>query len=423
MRASQGDDRDSAVPTRHGPPGWHGPLGWHSPPGPPWSGWRGGPWQGAPWQSGPGRRRRLLWSARVAGAVLLALIQLVGTHVVAVHQPGSRPLDVVGVVLLVAGPALLLTLGRSPGPVAAAVAALAIAYFALGYPWGPVLVSPALAFVFATAAGARWWTWGSGAAVIIGAAGWGLPAGDWLRPAAVAAWTAVVILVGEGLRVRRERFAARRREWEAQRREARDQERLDLARDIHDVVAHSLSLINVRASIALHLADRRPEELRPALEAVKQASHEALGEVRELLGVLRQDVPVTPGEPFERLPGLVEDARGMGLEVTLDAELGGPPSPAVQRVAYRVVQEALTNAVRHSGARHADVRIARSEGNVVVEVHDDGSGLRGAEPGSGLRGMRERVEAAGGTLTLTDAGGLLIRAALPEDGIGPEGRK
>lgn len=387
MRASQGDDRYGAVPLGHWPPPWH---------------------------SGAGRARRLRWPARLAGAVLLALIQLVGTHVAAAHQQAARSLDVVGIVLLIAGPALLLALSRSPGPVAAAVVAVTIAYFALGYPWGPVLISPALAFVFATAAGVRRWTWASGAVVIVGAAVWGLPSGDWLRPAAVAAWTAVVVLVGEGLRVRRERFAARRREWEARRREARDQERLDLARDIHDVVAHSLSLINVRANVALHLAERRPEELRPALEAIRQASHEALGEVRELLGVLRQDVPVTPGEPLERVPALVEDARGTGLEVTLAAELDPPPSPALQRIAYRVVQEALTNTVRHAGAARAAVRIVRGDGNVVVEVRDDGSGLRGAAPGSGLRGMRERVEAAGGTLTLADDGGLLVRAVLPE---------
>ena len=387
MRARQDDDGEGLVPDGRAASSWHG-----------------GPW----------RHRRLPWPARLAGAIVLALVQLAGTHVASVHQTGARPLDVVGIILLAAGPALLLALRWRPGPVAAAVAAVTIVYFALGYPWGPVLISPALAFLFATAAGARRWTWASGAVVIAGAAAWGLPSGDWLRPAAVAAWTAVVVLIGEGLRVRRERLAARRREWEARRREARDQERLDLARDIHDVVAHSLSLINVRASVALHLAERRPEELRPALEAIKQASHEALGEVRELLGVLRQDVPVTPGAPLERVPALIEDARGTGLDVTLDAELDPPPSPALQRIVYRVVQEGLTNTVRHAGAQRVHVRIARRDGSISVEVHDDGSGLRGAAVGSGLRGMRERVEAAGGTLTLTDDGGLLVRALLPE---------
>lgn len=375
-------------------------------------------WQGAPWHGSaphvPWRGGAVPWSARVVGAAVLAAVQLIGTHVVSLRQPGAHPVDVVAVVLLVAGPALLLVLPRRPGPIAAGICALTVVYFALGYAWGPVLLSPAFALISATAAGARPWTWTSGAVLTLAAAAWALPAGDWLRPAAVLAWTAVVIFLGEGLRVRRERFAARRREWDARRREARDQERLELARDIHDVVAHSLSLINVRASVALHLADRRPEELKPALEAIKQASHEALGEVRELLGVLRQDVPVTPGEPLERVTALVEDARGTGLEVTLDDGLIPPPSPALQRVAYRVVQESLTNAVRHSGARKAEVRLSREDGRVVVEVHDDGAGLRGATPGSGLRGMRERVEAAGGTLTLIDDGGLGIRAELPE---------
>lgn len=246
------------------------------------------------------------------------------------------------------------------------------------------------------------------------ATAWALASGEWIKAAAVAAWTAVVVLLGEGLRVRRERIAARRHAWEAHRREARDQERLELARDIHDVVAHSLSLINVRASVALHLAERRPEELVPALEAIRHASHEALGEVRELLGVLRQDAPVTPDDPLARLPGLVEDARGTGLAVVFDARLDPPPSAVVQRVVHRVVQEALTNTVRHSGAGSATVQIRRQSGRVVVEVHDDGRGLRGAVPGAGLTGMRERVESVGGTLILEDDAGLRVRAELPD---------
>ncbi|WP_413250314.1 sensor histidine kinase [Sinomonas flava] len=360
--------------------------------------------------------RRPPWPFRVAGVAVLALVQVLGTHGAAVRQPDARAVDLVAVLLLVAGPALLLALPRWPGPAAAAAVAVTIAYFALGDPWGPVLAAPAIALVLATAAGARLWAWSGGAAFVAAAAAWAAPSGEWLRVAAVGAWAAVVLLLGEGLRVRRERFAARRREWEAHRRQARDQERLELARDIHDVVAHSLSLINVRASVALHLADRRPEELLPALEAIKNASHEALGEVRELLGVLRQDAPVGRDEPLDRVPALVEDARGTGLEVTLTAQLDPPPSPAIQRIVHRVVQEAFTNTVRHAGARTAAVRIAREGGAVVVEVHDDGSGLRGAPPGSGLTGMRERVEAAGGSLTLADDAGLHLRAELPEAG-------
>ena len=145
--------------------------------------------------------------------------------------------------------------------------------------------------------------------------------------------------------------------------------------------------------------------------------------MRELLGVLRQDAPTTPGDPLERLPALVEDARGAGLAATLDAGLDPPPSPAVARIAYRVVQEALTNAVRHAGARRVRVTLVREGGRVVVEVYDDGAGLRGAVPGAGLRGMRERVEAVGGRLALQDDGGLRVRAELPEVGgtRGPEG--
>ncbi|MDP9883227.1 signal transduction histidine kinase [Sinomonas atrocyanea] len=358
--------------------------------------------------------RRAPWPIRVAAVAVLALVQVFGTHGAAFRQPGARPVDAFAVILLVAGPALLLALARTPGPAAAAIVAVTLVYFGLGYPWGPVLASPALGLALATAAGARRWTWAAGLTVVAAAAAWTLPAGNWLGAGAAAAWTGIVLLLGEGLRVRRERAAARRREWESHRREVRDQERLELARDIHDIVAHSLSLINVRASVALHLAEKNPAELVPALEAIKHTSHEALGEVRELLGVLRQDAPVTPEDPLGRIPGLIEDARGTGLEVTLDARLDPPPSSSIQRVVHRVVQEALTNSVRHAGAHRADVRIGREGGRVVVEVHDDGTGLRGSLPGAGITGMRERVESLGGTLLLTDDGGLRVHAELPE---------
>jgi signal transduction histidine kinase len=345
---------------------------------------------------------------------VLALVQVAGTHGAAFRQPEAHPVDALAVVLLLAGPALLLVLPPRPGPVAAAVVAMTLVYFSLGYPWGPVLASPALALALATAAGARRWTWPAGLAVVVAAAAWTLPGGDWLGAGAAAAWTVVVLLIGEGLRVSRERAAARRREWEAHRREVRDQERLELARDIHDIVAHSLSLINVRASVALHLAEKNPGELVPALEAIKHTSHEALGEVRGLLGVLRQDAPVTPEDPLGRIPGLIEDARGTGLEVTLEARLDPPPSSPLQRVVHRVVQEALTNTVRHAGARRVEVRIVREGGHVVVDVHDDGAGLRGSLPGAGITGMRERVESLGGTLVLTEDAGVRVHAELPE---------
>lgn len=360
--------------------------------------------------------RRPPWSIRVAAAVVLAVIQVAGTHGAAFRQPEARAVDALAVVLLAAGPALLLAIAWKPGPAAAAIVGVTLIYFALGYPWGPVLAAPALALVFATAGGARRWTWTAGGAMIAAAAAWSLPDGDWLRAGAVSAWTVVVLLLGEGMRVRRERIAERRRAWDARRREARDQERLELARDIHDVVAHSLSLINVRASVALHLAEKKPEELVPALEAIKHASHDALGEVRELLGVLRQDAPVTPEDPLGRIPGLIDDARGTGLSVTFDAALDPPPSASIQRVVHRVVQEALTNTVRHAGARRAEVRIEREGGRIVVDVHDDGTGLRGSAPGAGLTGMRERVESAGGTLLLSDDGGLRVHVELPEQG-------
>ncbi|WP_217496244.1 sensor histidine kinase [Arthrobacter sp. 24S4-2] len=205
----------------------------------------------------------------------------------------------------------------------------------------------------------------------------------------------------------------RRRQRESREQAARDEYRLALARDIHDVVAHSLSLINVRASVALHLGDRDPDQFRPALEAIKAASKESLDEVRQLLGVLRDDAPLRPaaGPGLGKLPELAENARRTGLDVTLDVRLGPgaggplsePAGAALEEAAYRIVQEALTNVVRHAGAARAAVVLEVPDdgpdaGRLTVTVDDDGRGASGAPEGNGLTGMRERVAALGGTV-------------------------
>ncbi|MGO4433993.1 sensor histidine kinase [Paenarthrobacter sp. RAF9] len=238
-----------------------------------------------------------------------------------------------------------------------------------------------------------------------------------VRASAGVAWAVILVLLGQGFRRRSERFAEYRRRREEAQKAERDEYRLTLARDIHDVVAHSLSMINVQASVALHVGADDPEKLRPALEAIKAASKESLTEVRQLLGVLREDVPLAPAArpTLARVPELVRNAQVGGLRVTLEDNADHPGvGPAQQEAAYRIIQEALTNVGRHSGARSAVVRIAQTDRELEVTIDDDGAGMGGALPGNGLTGMRERAVALGGSFTLHSLEpGLRVQATLP----------
>lgn len=206
--------------------------------------------------------------------------------------------------------------------------------------------------------------------------------------------------------------AEQRAEEEAWRRAT--EERLRIAREVHDVLGHHLSLINVQASAALHRPD--PARSEQALTAIKQASKETLRELRTTLGVLRQDgeAPTAPLPGLDRLPDLVTTAGAAGLEVRTELTEARPLPPEVDLAAYRIVQEALTNVTRHAGAAVAVVRV-RSEGDdVLVEVEDDGTGTPGPR-GNGIVGMDERARALGGSLTTGPRpdGGFRVLARLP----------
>jgi signal transduction histidine kinase len=229
-----------------------------------------------------------------------------------------------------------------------------------------------------------------------------------------------VLAAAELYRVRRERIARERRERaEAERRRA-DEERLRIARELHDVLAHSISLINVQAGVALALMDERPEQARTALTTIKAASKEALGEVRQVLGTLRTpgDAPRSPAPGLDRLPELTEQAAAAGLAVDVAVEgRARRLPPGADLAAFRIVQEALTNVVRHSGSRTARVRLRYDAGRVEVRVDDDGPAAAGGDSGggNGLVGMRERAAALGGAVEAGPRadGGFAVRATLP----------
>ncbi|MEU8427667.1 sensor histidine kinase [Micromonospora sp. NPDC048887] len=206
--------------------------------------------------------------------------------------------------------------------------------------------------------------------------------------------------------------AEQRKEEEARHRAT--EERLRIARELHDLLGHHLSLISVQASAALHRPD--PERSAEALAVIKQTSRETLRELRAALGVLRQEgtTPSDPAPGLDRLDELVTGAGRCGLAVRTEVTDTGPLPPEVDLSAYRIVQEALTNVSRHAGASTAVVRVVPDGDEVVVEVADDGVGPAGP-PGTGVLGMGERARALGGSLTTGPGpdGGFLVRARLP----------
>ncbi|MCW8375870.1 sensor histidine kinase [Streptomyces justiciae] len=230
-------------------------------------------------------------------------------------------------------------------------------------------------------------------------------------------WLVAVVALG-AMRHGRVAYA----EEEARLRAA--QERLRIARELHDVIGHNMSMIHVQASAALHRLKKDPAQAEDALAAIKQGSKEGLRELRATLGVLRQvdeaaeEAPTAPPPGLSRIDELVASAARAGLDVRVEPSGNGAPLPAaVDLAAYRIVQESLTNAVRHSGARQVVVRIRRGRRELTLSVQDDGHGAArsGHSGGSGIAGMAERARALGGTLSAEpgSAGGFVVRARLP----------
>ncbi|MFF5369643.1 sensor histidine kinase [Streptomyces sp. NPDC013187] len=385
--------------------------------------WRHGP---ASWDRWEGREPRWPWRS----TVLVTVFVLAGSHLAAHGQQGERAeLDLFARVLLLVAGGLLLWRKRYPVAVVFGTAAAVMVYLGAGYPYGPVLFTVALACFSAVVAGhprAAWTAmgmlWAGHVLVTHWLFTWLPPSGDsavsWGEEIVVATWVVAIAAVSELFRVRREQWARERAERaEAARRRA-DEERLRIARELHDVLAHSISVINVQAGVGLALLDTDPEQARSALITIKDQSKEALGEVRQVLDTLRASdaAPRAPAPGLDRLPELVEQAASAGLTVDVEGE---PPrlGPGTDLAAFRIVQEALTNVVRHSGSRHARVYLALDAGVLRLRVDDDGpaTGADAGGSGNGLTGMRERAAALGGTLEAGPRpdGGFRVLAVLP----------
>jgi signal transduction histidine kinase len=372
-----------------------------------------------------GVRKPRLPSGRRADVLIAAVIGVIVAVSTVWHAGGFHFVHLRAYLMMGVG-ILALAFRRRAPVLATTVAGVSTAYYYIGpFPDGMEMLTFAVASYLAAAEGRR-------VAAHVGTAA-GLAVFAWAefivgppQPArffGVVAWALVVVIAGEVTRYHRAYLTeARRRVAEAERTREEEalrratEERLRIARELHDVLAHKISLINVQAGAALHRRD--PEQAYAALGAIKDASKETLRELRTTLGVLRQvdeAQPLTPAPSLDHLDELITRTKSAGLPVDLTVSGDRMPLPSpVDLTAYRIVQEALTNAVRHAGPATATVLVRYDPDQVTVEIADDGNGCDAGE-GNGIRGMRERAAAIGGTLTAANrpGGGFLVHASLP----------
>ncbi|WUX20066.1 sensor histidine kinase [Streptomyces sp. NBC_01439] len=366
------------------------------------------------------------------------------------HGPtfGTRTPEPFSLLLMLLGAAALVFRRRRPRAVLAVTCALSLLELTTGEPRAPVAMCAVIALYTVAAHTDRPTTWRIGLLTMAGLTGVAMLAGPlpWYAQENIGifAWTGMASAAGDAVRSRRafvdairERAerAERTRDEEARRRVA--EERLRIARDLHDVVAHHIALVNVQAGVAAHVMDKRPDQAKEALAHVRDASRSALNELRATVGLLRQsgdpEAPTEPAPGLGVLDELVDTFRHAGLPVEVIVQVDGEPGAlpgvlpaAVDLAAYRVIQEALTNVRKHAGpGARAEVSVVRVGPSVEVTVLDDGGeGTEPAEPapeptdpggGHGLLGMRERTGALGGSCFAGPryGGGYRVHAILP----------
>jgi signal transduction histidine kinase len=314
---------------------------------------------------------------------------------------------------------------RYPRLVLCASAAAAVAYSVPGWVNGGIVLMPAVALgtLAAVAPARRALAWGVGLLVVLaGASVVNNPFGTIGGGVVVLPGTlAVALLAGIAIRNRRAYAGSVRLQAERDVRHRIDEERLRIARELHDVVAHTMATITVQAAAASQLLPSSPQRAAESLAAIRSASKEGLRELHAILDVMRHvsDPPdaVAPVPGLARLDALAEGVRRAGVPVTVTVEGERRPLPAITDLAaFRIIQEALTNTVRHAGPATASVAVRYGPGELRIEVSDNGSGgVAGGGTGHGLQGMRERATAAGGTTEIgpVASGGFRVAAWFP----------
>jgi len=357
------------------------------------------------------------WVIAACVAAALLVTALAGHH-------SATGLDVLGYALMVTSGLALAASRRAPIPVLVVTGLCAVGYNAIGFE------VPAVAYLFAVYAAVR-----SGHRIVTLAASVVLLAAlplaimaspaDWAVKEAFAqargvlelAWLIAAAAAGEALRQAERRADEAERTREETARLRATQERLHIARELHDSLTHQISIIKVQAEVAVHLARKRGEQVSESLLAIQEAGREATRELRATLETLR-DLTRSPSHGLDHLPELLAGAHGIGLITTLTIEGERQDVPdAVDRTAYRIVQESLTNTARHGAAATASIRIDYLPDALAIRVDDDGTAKPGSAlvPGVGLLGMHERVTALGGRLRAEPRteGGFTVQAELP----------
>ncbi len=331
--------------------------------------------------------------------------------------------------LTLVGPVALIFARRFPGPVVAICAAAGAADLMLFNDGDrPPYVALAFAIVSAIVRGARSWAWISVAAAWVLTLAISLVVGIDLQPGRVAGITLGILIVmgiAEAVRSRRENYAEFSRRYAERKQSEVQAERVRIARELHDVLAHSLSQINVQAGVGLHLMDSQPDKARDALASIKDTSKTALDEVRSVLGVLRAEggadpsAPLVPEPDLSRLAGLAASIEAQGIQVTIENDITSPPPAATQLALYRIAQESLTNVLRHAKATAVTVDAGRHDDDYVLTITDNGTGGGPSRSdGRGLLGMHERAELLGGSLEAgpVAGGGFRVSARIPAKG-------
>jgi signal transduction histidine kinase len=358
-----------------------------------------------------------------------------GVAVVGVVFHGDAETRPLTLALALAAAAVLAARRRAPVATLAISGALVLALLAVDHTAGAAAVfAPAVALYSVGLTRGRIHQLAAGLAAVaaVVATDIFLAGGDAMRFATLghAALVAVPLLAAEAVRNRRSyvalllerlELAERTREEEARRRV--EQERLRIARDLHDAVSHALTTINVQAGVAAHLLDQNPGNARAALVTIEDASHEALDELRATLGVLREHdgerAPLEPAPTLDAVGELVERSRSLGLDVSLDIRGERPRRlpEAVQLAAYRIVQESLTNARRHAAGAPARVGLSFESDRLLITVENGtGGASNGSSSGAGVGvvGMQERAAAVGGALRAASSpDGFRVAAELP----------
>jgi signal transduction histidine kinase len=372
----------------------------------------------------PRARVPVVFDAVLGGAVAVALLvtTLLGT-------PLPVPSAAAAVAVAVTTAAAIALRRRRPAEALIVLDVAVLGWFAAGLPGLLIAAGPLLGCY--TLAVHRGWRWGLAGVLVTSVVlivGVRVVLGDTETAAVVPLAVLLAATAGSAgaavgyyramLALARAQLARETRTRDEVARRLVAEERLRIARELHDVVGHAMATISVQAGVGLHVAEQRPEQARAALTAIKTICDDGLTDVRAALGILRAD----PGHErggLDRIGDLIGTAEDAGLQVELDVT--GEPHPLPEPVdlaAFRIVQEALTNVLRHSTARSARLGLVHEPAALRITVRDDGS-PNGTQPrsgrGHGIAGMRERVRALSGRLTAAPHpdGGFEVRAVLP----------